>query len=128
MLIRDRLRLLFIALLSVFFGAGALALIVIQDLDNAIQEGSSGRSRLIEVGKIRDLLLEASSEIEDLQSWGNNERNVFLDRLEECRSILSRMQDENPEGRSAFPSGDETTLSSSHRLFQSSHSSIEIPR
>lgn len=102
MLIRDRLRLLFIALLSVFFGAGALALIVIHDLDNAIQEGSSGRSRLIEVGKVRDLLLEASSEIEDLQSWGNKERKVFLDRLQECRSILSRMQEENPEEDQLF--------------------------
>ena len=91
MLIRTRLRLLFSGLLLLFFSVGILSLNVIQDLDKTVAEGSAGRDRLISAGKIRDLLLSASAEIEDLANWQPADRTRFFGRLDICKETIRRM-------------------------------------
>ena len=91
MLLRTRLRLLFSGLLLLFFAGGALSIGVIQELEQTVAEGAAGRDRLISAGKIRDLLLSASTEIEDLSSWQPADRFRFFGQLDSCKSIIQDM-------------------------------------
>ena len=69
MLIKTRLQLLFAFLVIVFLSTGGLMIGALQDLEIAVTEGSSGRLRLIQSGQIRDQILSASAEVEDLANW-----------------------------------------------------------
>lgn len=74
---------------------------VLQDLDQAVTEGAKGRSRLIASGKIRDLLLSASSEVEGISRWQSDDRSRFFNHLEACDEIIREMLSElEPEASS----------------------------
>ena len=69
MLIRNRILLLVLTLHIFAIGGGLSALTVIHDLQLAIEASQKSRQDLISIGKIRDLLLITTGEIDHLQNW-----------------------------------------------------------
>ena len=92
MLIKTRLQLLFAFLVIVFLSTGGLMIGALQDLEIAVTEGSSGRLRLIQSGQIRDQILSASAEVEDLANWNAEDRSRFFGLLESCKETIQQMR------------------------------------
>ncbi len=92
MLIRTRIRLLVIVLLTVSIGGGVAALSVIEDLQLAIRESQRSRTDLVAIGEIRDLLLITTAEIDDLPKWQAPQRDLFSRRIERCQQIIADLQ------------------------------------
>ena len=92
MLIKTRLQLLFAFLVIVFLSTGGLMIGALQDLEKAVTEGSSGRLRLIQSGQIRDQILSASAEVEDLANWNAEDRSRFFGLLESCKETIQQMR------------------------------------
>ena len=91
MLIRTRLQLLFAFLVIVFLSTGGLMIGALQDLEKAVSEGSEGRLRLIQSGQIRDQILSASAEVEDLAGWKAADRTRFFGLLDSCNDTIQKM-------------------------------------
>ena len=92
MLIKTRLQLLFAFLVIVFLSTGGLMIGALQDLEKAVTEGSTGRLRLIQSGQIRDQILSASAEVEDLARWNTEDRSRFFGMLESCKETIQKMR------------------------------------
>ena len=92
MLIRTRIRLLVIVLLTVSLGGGIAALRVIDDLQLAILESQRSRTDLVAIGEIRDLLLITTGEIADLPKWQAPQRDLFSERIGRCQQIITDLQ------------------------------------
>jgi signal transduction histidine kinase len=92
MLIRTRIRLLVIVLLTVSIGGGIAALRVIDDLQLAILESQRSRTDLVAIGEIRDLLLITTGEIADLPKWQAPQRDLFSERIGRCQQIITDLQ------------------------------------
>ncbi|MGE4618526.1 MAG: ATP-binding protein [Planctomycetota bacterium] len=88
MLIRTRIRLLILALLVTSLGGGIAALVVIDDLQEAVFESQRSRESLVATGEIRDLLLASTGEIEQLPLWTQSDKEQFRSRIQRCEEIL----------------------------------------
>ncbi|MDE0959591.1 MAG: HAMP domain-containing sensor histidine kinase [Planctomycetota bacterium] len=96
MLIRNRILLLVLTLLIFAIGGGLSALTVIHDLQLAIEASQKSRQDLISIGKIRDLLLITTGEIDHLQNWKTADRDRFRQQIDRCQQAIHSLVD--PEG------------------------------
>ncbi|MEC9477354.1 MAG: ATP-binding protein [Planctomycetota bacterium] len=95
MLIRTRIRLLLGVLLLISLGGGLSALLVIQDLQGAMQESQRSRASLVATGEIRDLLLASTADIEQLPRWEKADRDRFQHRISRCEQIIHSLIGDN---------------------------------
>ncbi len=101
MLIRNRIQLLVLTILTVSIGGGIAAMLVIQNLQLAIEEGGKSRQTLVSVGEIRDLLLSATGEIDDMEGWDSADRTNFLQRMKSSQLAISTLQQRSHQITSA---------------------------
>ncbi|MDE0958092.1 MAG: ATP-binding protein [Planctomycetota bacterium] len=99
MLIRTRILLLVLTLFTFAIGGGLAALMVIHDLQMAVEESQKSRQDLISIGKIRDLLLITTGEIENLQNWKTTDRDRFRQQIDSCQHAIVSLVD--PEGNTS---------------------------
>ncbi|HIC22506.1 MAG TPA: HAMP domain-containing protein [Planctomycetes bacterium] len=93
MLIRTRIRLLLMVLLVTSLGGGIAAVLVINDLQAAMNESHRSRASLVATGEIRDLLLASTGDIEQLPTWQKSDRDRFKKRIARCQQVIQSMGD-----------------------------------